>query len=1016
MNIVFVIDTSLSMIQSFDKKLSFIEAAKSAVERFITIRESNRKVDKYFLVSTSLEKHQQHINVPFKTTKINSSWEHPLQHLIFQLRILRPCFEQSNVPDAVFTSIALLNKFNQVSCDKVIFGNLCSLLEPSAVIVFTDGGIQTYNGELLDKSANLSIQREFNPRYNIYGSNISSFEQSVYSVIMTKHNTDGYYSCKKLSLLIGGDVYQVSKYDELMIQMEEISYSLSFGKVNVCLETYNKEVDNIEKHQNIKSLFPYKSSLNSNTNNNNINNNSVNFSNKYLVPLNIEQIKQRNNVYNSCRKNTDIFNIEYKEKWPLPYQFILNKLMTNLPYKKKSHPHYVIGRLVKHSLINNHKDLFEEYEILDNNFALSFFSNYPDLLITEQRKIHWDIYSLNENYNYQNKSNYITKPFGCLKILVSSNHINKFNSTIDSFNSINNTQNAPSMHEYLLKNPNTLRLKLCCFGYNMYELIDIIDNLKTRSYSENLVSINNYLLNAPFYYVYYLRNLLNIKQLFKIEDNTVYSLEEKFINVQLLKFINNTYVFQNSKLKEMIKMLDTDRQIHRDFKSKCCGLNVFKNFRGKKNLGSIKNSSINGLKKEAANIKVNNLSISISNFLRVKLKQTNLEGSSSGDIEIAIELMGNFKDRVMYFNSIAMRDPYNFDNRDKENSNVYFGNPFHKNKSKYDNIDDIDFINMNNVTDNSVNKQLFSSLKNKEEKISNIIVENTLSSHNSDDDKLLDSKNIEGLKDIHPINKKKFFNDYSFDNNYGTNTIKGTFPNNLESTKNSKIYDGDNNYNNYNNSNVSDYNKSTMRTKRSNSSSVYSSLSKEQKKTDYKKSYNPSNYDVNFELNLNENNINNDIQNKDCNKSKKEDNKNKTLKETDKIKITKENICNRYEELYIKEKEKALNAFKSLTDYNNTTLEDSLTVTSKYNLRVEKLMKWKILQDLSEFTRLLYNSKNNIIKFNYILDELSEHSIFKLSTQKISYLNSLHNNLQKTGCIGKVLTILENFIKKVEVL
>lgn len=90
MNIAFVIDTSLSMIQLFDKRLSFLDSAKAAVEKFISIRESQRKIDKYFLITTNINSNEHMKELDYKNTSILSSWEDSLQHFIFQLRLLRP--------------------------------------------------------------------------------------------------------------------------------------------------------------------------------------------------------------------------------------------------------------------------------------------------------------------------------------------------------------------------------------------------------------------------------------------------------------------------------------------------------------------------------------------------------------------------------------------------------------------------------------------------------------------------------------------------------------------------------------------------------------------------------------------------------------------------------------------------------------------------------------------------------------------------------------------------------------
>ena len=89
MNFIFVIDTSTSMLQTFDESFSFIDSAKNAVEKFVKSnqlfsieREENSlfkdkdKEDRYLLLSTN------------EQDNVISKWDDPLDHFLFQLKII----------------------------------------------------------------------------------------------------------------------------------------------------------------------------------------------------------------------------------------------------------------------------------------------------------------------------------------------------------------------------------------------------------------------------------------------------------------------------------------------------------------------------------------------------------------------------------------------------------------------------------------------------------------------------------------------------------------------------------------------------------------------------------------------------------------------------------------------------------------------------------------------------------------------------------------------------------------
>lgn len=79
MNIVFIVDTSLSMQQVPNNQMSLLSMAKNGIEHLIKCRSrfSESKYDHYHLLTTNIEQ-----------CNVLSSWEHDLLHFIYQLKNL----------------------------------------------------------------------------------------------------------------------------------------------------------------------------------------------------------------------------------------------------------------------------------------------------------------------------------------------------------------------------------------------------------------------------------------------------------------------------------------------------------------------------------------------------------------------------------------------------------------------------------------------------------------------------------------------------------------------------------------------------------------------------------------------------------------------------------------------------------------------------------------------------------------------------------------------------------------
>lgn len=72
MNICFVVDRSISMLQKLEN-LNFLDSIKYAIEKIVDIREKENKIDKYLLICND---------------KIMSLWEDSVIHFINRVKAI----------------------------------------------------------------------------------------------------------------------------------------------------------------------------------------------------------------------------------------------------------------------------------------------------------------------------------------------------------------------------------------------------------------------------------------------------------------------------------------------------------------------------------------------------------------------------------------------------------------------------------------------------------------------------------------------------------------------------------------------------------------------------------------------------------------------------------------------------------------------------------------------------------------------------------------------------------------
>ena len=131
MLILFLVDTSYSMIQKTQSGLSLLDICKSGIEYFIKIRtrDPSSKTDRYFLVTCETS-----------PNCIKSGWKDNFSNFTNELKNLE-AKSLTEIGPALAESFNLLNQYRlQTNIDNYGQGMFPYYFEPSVIIVLTDGG------------------------------------------------------------------------------------------------------------------------------------------------------------------------------------------------------------------------------------------------------------------------------------------------------------------------------------------------------------------------------------------------------------------------------------------------------------------------------------------------------------------------------------------------------------------------------------------------------------------------------------------------------------------------------------------------------------------------------------------------------------------------------------------------------------------------------------------------------------------------------------------------------------
>ena len=247
---------------------------------------------------------------------------------------------------------------------------------------------------------------------------------------------------KKYSNLIGGECFMIESLDDLYIKADELLMKkLIFNFVNLKFEINpnlaNKVILQNNSENNNCNNLNFKNSYK-----NKIQANPQNFQNSSLLGLREDVdnlilknnnfstektfLANSNNIFNetfiktSAKLNVDFkifkqtynnYNTEeflidrnegitYKEKWPLPDDFLINKKIKNLP-KKNSNLSFMVSNEIHFDVPCKIQDV-DEYEISDYDLIIKIFEYFPNLTI-EDLLNQFTIFELNREKNIENE-------------------------------------------------------------------------------------------------------------------------------------------------------------------------------------------------------------------------------------------------------------------------------------------------------------------------------------------------------------------------------------------------------------------------------------------------------------------------------------------------------------------------------------------------------------------------------------------------------------------------------------
>ena len=469
MNFVFIVDTSLSMAQTFDS-ISYLDIAKSNIRKFICDRELNicqikrTKYDKYFLLTFS-----DIVDDNFCL----KSWSSNTEQFLFQLSALKISYDIVNIETVIQNSFKLLNFIKKIGSDKHVYGRLFNKIQNSIIILITDGGYISSNENFNSPSISLKDNNQYivndknNSFPNIY-KDLFRWDQRFFALILTNklEQFDSIKIFDKIRKTIGGKIITLENANLLSDKLFELNKSF----------------------QNTGAM--------------------INFN------------------INKARKSNFVTFVEYSgkieelienEKWVFPDELIITKENKSLP-AKNGIPIYELDN-IKYGF-KLPPEYYDKYEIKDKQFIFNVliegdcWNNLTVFDFLNEKNTSITVGILISDLKNQKV---IKKPFAVLNFTFSKEILDQMNNTLNSRSKIpfnkfffdyytNICNNNNILYKNNQKNNNEFNQIKCEFlnlPYNYAELFSLLKNYKNKKISELefKMDIDKYFGNIPFYYI-----------------------------------------------------------------------------------------------------------------------------------------------------------------------------------------------------------------------------------------------------------------------------------------------------------------------------------------------------------------------------------------------------------------------------------------------------------------------------------------------------------------------------------
>ena len=545
MNFVFIIDTSLSMNQTYDN-ISFFDIAKSSIRKFVLDREINNfklnrnKSDKYFLVTLN-----QNIEEKFLY-----QWSTTTEHFLCQLNALKNTCDFTNIDFAIKKAFQMINYIKKIGIEKHVYGRLFSKIHNSYIILITDGGHLSSNDKILTinncnySTLSLKDQNEFilEGFHNIY-KELYRWDQSFYAIVLTdktdKNNSfESFKILDKICKNIGGKIITVDNPNSLNDKLNDLS---------------NKYFQN----------------------------------NRVNINFNINKQKKTYIIaYLEYNGNIDKIN----EKWPFPDELIINKEAQELP-TKNALPFYELGNYKYDFSLS--QDYYDEYDIKDRKFIMTLLTEgdcWNNLTLSEFISKYRTSVTIDILVSDLNSKKILKKPFAIININFSKELLDSMNETITKKGNINFTKFFSDFQTYYnnsnnnigknnLRNINPCNFIKCKFlnlPYHYTEFFSLMNHYKLKSMTDTEMQINfeKYLSSIPFYYFSYVINIFEKNKIKKFLDKYKEEITKKILNENFNNKIHYEmdvlFKFENKQVTRINKLFSENKKLHMEKKANCC--------------------------------------------------------------------------------------------------------------------------------------------------------------------------------------------------------------------------------------------------------------------------------------------------------------------------------------------------------------------------------------------------------------------------------------------------------------